>query len=761
MQGRTAVHAAAENGGEAALTAALQRHPEHLNARTHERRVSDITPLHLAAAAGHEGSVKILLNGGADIDAVDSSGRTPLCYAIDSGELSCVNTLLGAGASMAAPALHCAARHQTADVLRLLLDKGADIEAKNWWGGTALMCAAGSNSAACVQLLLSKGASVHAVTVNGKTALHCADPSCLPALLAAGSNREAVDSKGMTPLLVAAQRLNLASLRALLKRRANTEAADRSGRTALMLAAGAGDLWCINSKQESLQCVQLLLWRDANVAAIDKKDWTALHWAAKRGCIGTIKALAAKGAALAARNKEGHTARQVAAQARQVRAAQRLQQLEVERAEAEAEAAAELARAAAVEGAEAAAAAGAAGAAAAEAVATGEAAAAAAAGPGPAALPAPAAELDLLVGRHIRVPREDKDGARWVPGTVLEALPDGKHKVRLEGVEPDERVQRMHLATERYQLLGADGWRLVQPQYDCNRRAPPGEGQQGTAVPSLTAPSVRASVRQGHRPAGAPAVQQPTGSRSSGGRTESVAAAVSAAGVSEALAAAPVEQAAGPARRDSRRQSTELQQQQPERPPAKKQRAAAGAQDGGEAAELEGLVRQFFTGSRPQDNPLETRRGVYRRVPTTAAAEAPPARLIPWQPRWGPQAGFTKGAERALWALVQRHQAGDEEASRQLLTHLRLLADWLVDGALEQKQLPEALLRLGRPAGWQPPPVPSTLGVESVPPEPAEGSEALGGGVSMRVLVHRAADREDLATMAAAMAAVKQEQQQG
>jgi ankyrin repeat protein len=74
-------------------------------------------------------------------------------------------------------------------VVRLLLEKGADVEAKDNNGGTALYRAAGSGHEAMVRLLLEKGADVEAKNNNGWMALY----------RAAGSRHEAVVQL-LTPL---------------------------------------------------------------------------------------------------------------------------------------------------------------------------------------------------------------------------------------------------------------------------------------------------------------------------------------------------------------------------------------------------------------------------------------------------------------------------------------------------------------------------------------------------------------------------------
>lgn len=146
-----------------------------------------------------------------------------------------------------------AAQLGQADIIKLLTEKGADVEEKDLRrGGRPLMHAANNG---------------HTVAV--KTLIDC------------GADTEAKDDNGYTALMVAIFSDRSSAAEALLQANAQVDAADEKGRTALCYAAMYG----------STDCIYLLANHGANVFHQDKDEYTALQLAEDSGRSSAVEAL--------------------------------------------------------------------------------------------------------------------------------------------------------------------------------------------------------------------------------------------------------------------------------------------------------------------------------------------------------------------------------------------------------------------------------------------------------------------------------------
>ncbi|KAJ1478455.1 ankyrin repeat-containing domain protein, partial [Baffinella frigidus] len=178
------------------------------------------TVLISAAQYGHYRVVKILLDAGAEVEAVcrgpGSESYTALRWAVIGGHEKVARILLDAGAEVEecsndrSTALIDAAERGHVGVAQMLLDAGADTISTGWdnQSGTALHLAAKKRNPAMVMMLLDNGAAVNVKNTQKERPLHLGAQHCASGsnvevvliLLDAGADIAAIDSYGQSAL---------------------------------------------------------------------------------------------------------------------------------------------------------------------------------------------------------------------------------------------------------------------------------------------------------------------------------------------------------------------------------------------------------------------------------------------------------------------------------------------------------------------------------------------------------------------------------
>ncbi|KAK2498524.1 hypothetical protein MC885_006168 [Smutsia gigantea] len=247
---------------------------------------NDITPLHVASKRGNANMVKLLLDRGAKIDAKTRDGLTPL---------------------------HCGARSGHEQVLEMLLDRAAPILSKTKHNVpvddvtndylTALHVAAHCGHYKVAKVLLDKKANPNAKALNGFTPLHIACKKnrikVMELLLKHGASIQAVTEKqsGLTPIHVAAFMGHVNIVSQLMHHGASPNTTNVRGETALHMAARSGQA----------EVVRYLVQDGAQVEAKAKDDQTPLHISARLGKADIVQQLLQQGASPNAATTSGYT----------------------------------------------------------------------------------------------------------------------------------------------------------------------------------------------------------------------------------------------------------------------------------------------------------------------------------------------------------------------------------------------------------------------------------------------------------------------
>jgi len=406
----TPLHVAA-NIGDAGKSSLLLKFKADVNAETPD----GATPLMFAATWGHEEVAKLLLENGARLDIHTACAlgrqadaerllkanpqianerdkrlqRSPLFWAVQRGDTDLVKLLIDSGADVNARALrygeagnvvtgpevwnrdekkntgetplHLAAKGENTQIVQLLLEKGAEVNAQDEDGTTPLDKAVYAGRTLNVKLLLERNADVNGSERRGSPLSSSYDrPEIMKLLLsknpsqkalddalssAASRNKEAADlllEEGAEADIYAASTLGLCDrVRELLKSEptlANTPQGHYPRARPLKLAAANGHLSTVallidngaelHPKDSTpaltaaaasghIEVVRLLLQRGAEVNRKDSMGITPLHSASRAGELGVVRFLLESGAHLGATDVYRDSAVHKAAQAGQ------------------------------------------------------------------------------------------------------------------------------------------------------------------------------------------------------------------------------------------------------------------------------------------------------------------------------------------------------------------------------------------------------------------------------------------------------------
>jgi ankyrin repeat protein/beta-lactamase regulating signal transducer with metallopeptidase domain len=281
------------------------------------------TALHAAACSDRKDIVEFLISKGANVNAIDALGVTPLYYAVMHNYEDIIRLLLAKGADVNArdkhgyTLLYDTIWDHSKDAINLLISKGANVNAKDDNGNTPLVWAIWENDREMVELLIDKGADVNAEDNDDLSPYYWA------AMQGSKDLVELLITKGATPestIHLAARAGDLSKVQSFIQQGTDVNAKDRVGQTPLfsavladtsdvakfLIAKGAD----INAKDslgmtplrfvlrfhDKKDMVELLIAKGADVNAKDKRGATPLHQACLCNQKDAAELLIAKGA---------------------------------------------------------------------------------------------------------------------------------------------------------------------------------------------------------------------------------------------------------------------------------------------------------------------------------------------------------------------------------------------------------------------------------------------------------------------------------
>jgi ankyrin repeat protein len=228
--------------------------------------------------------------------------RPPLYYAVDGGKLEVVRLLVEAGADINAgswAALSKAVEENNTTIAEYLIDQGATVNVDiipNW--GFLQETAITDNSLEMAKLLIDRGIEINSRVYPVLTSSIGEDRMDLCELLIQrGVDINTIDKWGYTALRAAIRKDDLKYMNLLIANGADVDIKHPEGETPLHFAARGG----------RPDAVKLLLEAGANINAKDDRGQTALHRAAELADGDTVELLLAKGAKIDAKDKQGHT----------------------------------------------------------------------------------------------------------------------------------------------------------------------------------------------------------------------------------------------------------------------------------------------------------------------------------------------------------------------------------------------------------------------------------------------------------------------
>ena len=269
------------------------------------------TYLHYAVREDYSNKViQTIINNGADVNAANENNVTALMIACEKGNVEAMNVLLNAEADPNIVDDCCDTCLQKAvragsnkEVLKTIINYGADVNAMNNDNRTALMISCENGNIDALNELLNAGGNPNITHSDEDTCLHKAisagcNKEILQALIDHGADVNVTDEYNVTPLMIACEMGNVRAMNVFLNVGADPDIADDFGDTCLQMAIRAG------CNKDDLQAI---INHSADVNAQNKNNRTALMIVCKMGNLDAVNMLLNAGADPNISDADGNT----------------------------------------------------------------------------------------------------------------------------------------------------------------------------------------------------------------------------------------------------------------------------------------------------------------------------------------------------------------------------------------------------------------------------------------------------------------------
>ncbi len=308
------IHDAVRKGDLERVRSLVEADAELVNLKDEDGR----TPLHWACLGGRNEIVAFLIEKGAELNTIDMRANAPLHYLADRGNEQGIRLLFGKGAdpdildNEKNAALHLAAQANAVGAAKALVENGAKLELRNDYGRTPLLMSARERGGPeMTKLLLEAGADVNAKDRALSTPLELAawrgKKEVVDILLEAGAD---IPFKGRKAVMI----MTFAASQGLEKLFARLE---EGGADLTLRLPNGGTLLHEAAGGDSIRTMERLIKKGLDVQGRDDLGWTPLHYAALNGREAIAGFLVEKGADKDARNTAGQTPYNVAVEMKQ------------------------------------------------------------------------------------------------------------------------------------------------------------------------------------------------------------------------------------------------------------------------------------------------------------------------------------------------------------------------------------------------------------------------------------------------------------